>query len=399
MIESIVLFSRSTPHHHIGGMETVTWSLATEWAKMVGDVRLVTTAIPGATQPFTAEAVSVVPLPNTRPGRYSRVWWQESRRYWLAQPVAPSVVFSVSAGAYAVVRERSRHPGTPFVMQAHGTSAMEIRSKLRAPGLRSLAGVAAKNAPSLLRDLSRYGDFDSIIAVGESVSESLAAKPLKWSVPGDRVRLIPNGVRITEHGFDALARDKTRAALGIDDGVTVVACVGRLHIQKRVDRALRAAAVLRDRGHADRFRFLLVGDGPDETRLRGLAGDLQLHDMARFVGRAPREEVRDYYAASDAALLTTGWIEGLPMTMLEALACGLPCLVPAGMAGSLAQRTSVHEVDVTSPDLLADALSEVTRVPRPRVSLLPRELHLEHCAQAYLTVFEELRSSLRAEHG
>jgi hypothetical protein len=29
------------------------------------------------------------------------------------------------------------------------------------------------------------------------------------------------------------------------------------------------------------------------------------------------------------------------------------------------------------------------------VSLLPQELHLEHCAQAYLAVFEELRSSLR----
>jgi glycosyltransferase involved in cell wall biosynthesis len=244
----------------------------------------------------------------------------------------------------------------------------------------------------LVRDLARYRDFDRIIAVGQKVVESLGAKPQSWSVGPDRVRLIPNGVRAEDHCFDARARDEIRSGLGIADQATVVGCIGRLHVQKRVDRALRAAAVLRDRGHAERFRFLVVGDGPDEGRLRRLVRELHLDDMVVFVGRVDRDSVRRYYAAADVSLLTTARLEGLPMAVLEALACGLPSVVPAGAIGSEALDRVLQEVDPSDPGLLADALEKVTRVRGERESLLPREFSLEQCAGDYLADFEELAS-------
>lgn len=395
MIESILIHSRSTPHHHTGGMETLAWRLAVEWARTVPRVQLVTTAIPGRTGAFAEDGVQVTPLAGTRPGRYSRAWWEESRAHWAALSSPPGVVFSVSAGSYSVVRKRALHPHTPFVLQAHGTSAMELGSKLRAPTARSVAGTP-KNALSLVRDLARYREFDRLVAVGENVVESLTAAPQNWSTTPGKIRLIPNGVRAEDHAFDGAARDRIRRALGIDEATVLVGCVGRLHVQKRVDRALRAAAALRDRGHGDRFRFLMVGDGPDDGRLRGLVRKLQLEKMVVFTGRVDADAVPDYYSAADVSLLTTARLEGLPMTVLEALAGGLPCVVTAGSIRSEALSRVIHEVDTSDSDALADVVLKVTADRAPRENLLPPAFLLDQCARDYLADFAHLIAQRRA---
>ena len=395
MTDSILIFSRSTPQHRTGGMETMAWSIAAQWARSVREVRIVTTDVPAAGGPFTEDGVQVVPLAGTRPGEYSTGWWDKSRAYWGSLDTPPDVVLSVSAGAYAVARDRAKHPRTPFVMQAHGTSAMEISSKLRAHDLRSLA-TAPKNVLGLVRDIARYKDFDRIVAVGDKVAESLVAKPQTWALPEERVVLIPNGVRVEDHGFDPRKRAEIRGALGIDESTSVVASIGRLHIQKRVDRMVHVAAALRDRGQAGKFVFLVVGDGPDEDRVRGVARDLNLGDMVRFVGRVHRDEVRGYYAAADVALLTTARLEGLPMAVLEGLACGLPCIVPAGSHGSAGLDHVVHQSDPADPARLADLVTRVTETRGPRASLLPAEFTLEHCADSYLATFDDLIVAARS---
>jgi glycosyltransferase involved in cell wall biosynthesis len=392
MTGSVLVYSRSTPHHHTGGMETLAWSLAAEWARMIPEVRVVTTAIPAADGPFVEDGVTVVPLAGTAAGRYSGAWWSESLRHWQSLPAGPDAVLSVSAGAYSIVKARAPHTGTAFVMQAHGTSMMEIDSKLRVHDLRSLAG-AAKNALGLPRDLIRYRDFDRIVAVGERVVESLGGAPMRWST-GEKVRLIPNGVRAADARFDPQARAKVRAGLGIDSDVVVVGSIGRLHVQKGLDRALHAAAVLRDRGAADRFHFMLVGDGPDEGRLRGLVAQLGIERLVTFAGPVEHRDVRAHWSAADIALLSTARVEGLPMSVLEALACGLPTVVTAGSVGSRALASVLHEVDSATPETLAAAL-QGTALNVRRATLLPSAFELETCARDYLSVFAEAAAQRR----
>jgi glycosyltransferase involved in cell wall biosynthesis len=274
-------------------------------------------------------------------------------------------------------------------MQAHGTLWMEIVSKLRLRTPRALAG-AARNAASLPRDLVRYRDFDSIVAVGERVAESLSAAPQRWAARPDRIRLIPNGVRADDARFDPTARAKVRAGLGIGADVTVVGCVGRLHPQKGLDRALRAAAAL-----PAGFHLLLVGAGPDESRLRALATELGVAHLVTFAGAVDRRDVRDYLSACDLALLPTARAEGLPMAALEALGCGLPTLVTAGSVGSAALDGVLHEVDSAHASTLASALAATHR-NHSRGSLLPEQFQLDRCARAYLAVFDEAAARHRA---
>jgi glycosyltransferase involved in cell wall biosynthesis len=388
MTRSVLLYGRSTPHHNTGGMETLAWSLATEWARMIPEVRLVTTAVPGARGPFVEEGVTVVPLDGTTPGAYSGAWWSASRRHWRSLPAAPDGVLSVSAGAYAIVKDRAPHTRTPIVLQAHGTSWMEIGSKLRVHTLRSLAG-AAKNALALPRDLIRYRDFDRIVAVGERVAESLVAAPTSWSAEPGRVRLVPNGVRAEDTGFDPQARAKVRAGLGVPDDVTVVGCIGRVHVQKGLDRAVRALPAL-----GGRFHLMLVGDGPDQSRLRGLVAQLGLERRVSFTGPVDRHDVRAHWSAADIALLPTARVEGLPMSALEALGCGLPTVVTAGSVGARALAPVLHEVDSADPEALAAALRGRPLNPA-RASLLPAQFRLDACARGYLSVFAEAAAERR----
>jgi glycosyltransferase involved in cell wall biosynthesis len=260
---------------------------------------------------------------------------------------------------------------------------MEIDSKLRVGDLRSLAG-AAKNALSLPRDLMRYRDFDRIVAVGERVVESLLAAPMRWSAGRDRVRLVPNGVRAADTRFDPRERAKIRAGLGVPDDVTVVGYVGRLHVQKGVDRALRAAALLRDHG----YHLMVVGDGPDEGRLRDLVGELGIERHVTFTGPVEPRDVRAHWSAADLAVLPTARVEGLPMAVLEALGCGLPTVVTAGSVGSKALVPVLHEVDAATPEALAAALRALP-LNTARASLLPPAFELEACAREYLSVFAE----------
>jgi glycosyltransferase involved in cell wall biosynthesis len=389
MIGSVLLYTRATPHHHPGGMETMSWSLATELARTVPDVRVVTTAIPAADGPFTEDGVTVVPLPDAPPGRYSAAWWSATRRHWRSLPSPPGAVLSVSAGAYAIVHDRAPHAAVPFVMQAHGTSWMEIVSKLRVPTPRSFAG-AVRNVASLPRDLLRYGQFDRIVAVGEPVLASLSAAPQRWTARPDKVRLIPNGVRPEDTRFDPEARAKVRAELGIGDGVTAVGCVGRLHAQKGLDRAVRATAML-----PDNFHLLLVGNGPDEPRLRTLTAELGVDRRVTFVGAVDRRDVRGYWSGCDVALLPTVRAEGLPMAALEALGCGLPTVVTAGNVGSAALGGVLHRVDSAHPTTLAAALAG-TPLRHGRDSLLPEAFQLAHCARGYLEAFDDAAARRRA---
>ena len=108
-------------------------------------------------------------------------------------------------------------------------------------------------------------------------------------------------------------RDRARASLGITGDRPVVLFAGRL-VPKKNLRTLVAA--LADTN----VRLVVVGDGPDRDALAPLG------DRAVQIARLPHERMPDVFAAADAfALPSVG--EGLPLSLIEALASGLTCVV------------------------------------------------------------------------
>ena len=94
--------------------------------------------------------------------------------------------------------------------------------------------------------------------------------------------------------------------------MVMVTSIGRLIPQKRTERVIEVAA-------SERIPLVVVGDGPERTRLERLARNTQ----TRFVGQVPRDEALAWLAAS-RSLFFASTDEGLPTVIREAEALGVP---------------------------------------------------------------------------
>ncbi|WP_432510192.1 glycosyltransferase family 4 protein [Kineococcus sp. SYSU DK001] len=371
----VVVLTRGLPLHHAGGMESVAWDLCRALAARC-DVTVLTTALTTALPGAGADrdGVRVRALPGTVPGRYSRSWWAASRAALETELRSGGVtgVLSVSAGAFSGVDLPARF-GARAVLQAHGTSVMEIASKLGSRRLRPAVS-AVRNAHGLLRDVRTYRSFDDVVAVGPSVRDSLTSAPLGRWVSMPAVHLVENGVDTTVFRPDphGRARAALRAGLAVDGELLLVA--GRLHPQKRVDRSIRLLP------HLPAATLVLAGDGPDRPALERLARELGVAGRVRFLGTVERDRLPALQAAADVSLLTSQWREGLPMAVLESLACGTP--VVTSLTTAPVEGAAVTRVDAADPRELAAAVRRALDAPR-RGSLLPARYDLAHVAARY----------------
>jgi glycosyltransferase involved in cell wall biosynthesis len=132
--------------------------------------------------------------------------------------------------------------------------------------------------------------------------------------------VVPNGVTPRSPNGDGM---RLRDALGICPDVRLALFVGRLDVRhKGLDRLIAAARA------APTWRFLLVG--PDYRgglqRLQRMAAGLDVSGRFCLAGQWEAAELTDAYSAADLFMLPSRW-EGLPMSLLEALAHSTPALV------------------------------------------------------------------------
>lgn len=158
-----------------------------------------------------------------------------------------------------------------------------------------------------------------LIGVSEEVKEDL----LRLGVGvDDQIEVVPLGFDLRPFLFSAEEGRRRRAAmrarLHLEADDRVVTTVARLVPIKRVDRFLRIAQLLRD---LPRVRFLVVGDGELAERLRNSEEARSLGD--RVVWAGVQRDMADVYAASDVIALTSD-NEGTPVSLIEALAAGVP---------------------------------------------------------------------------
>lgn len=141
-------------------------------------------------------------------------------------------------------------------------------------------------------------------------------------VPPARIRLIPNGIDLSVYRPASVdERLAARRCLRLDPDAFVCLSLGRLVPGKRVDRLLRAWALLPREGATQ--TLLVVGDGPERPRLEALAAELGLDDV-RFEGATTA--VLDYLHAADI-FASASEREGLSLALLEAMAAGLAVIV------------------------------------------------------------------------
>jgi glycosyltransferase involved in cell wall biosynthesis len=117
---------------------------------------------------------------------------------------------------------------------------------------------------------------------------------------------------------------ESRRALGLADDDFVLVTSARLARWKRIDRAIDAVALLRDR-HGTVARLIVVGDGEERANLEAQVDELGLRDRVRFTGAVPQSEVTRYLWAADI-FLSLNELSNVGNPLLEAMRTGC-CIV------------------------------------------------------------------------
>jgi glycosyltransferase involved in cell wall biosynthesis len=193
----------------------------------------------------------------------------------------------------------SRATGVPLVLHAHGSDIHRYAEGSR------LAALVARRA---LRRARR------VLAASGALARAIEA----LGIPSDRVSLLPMGADGSV--FRPEGRDADRAHLGLDGGPHLL-FVGDLIPEKGIlafARALVASSLP--------ARLVVAGSGPDGERLEALACGAP--DRLRLLGRLDPQRLAPWYRAADLLVLPSE-SEGTPVSILEALASGLPVAATA----------------------------------------------------------------------
>jgi glycosyltransferase involved in cell wall biosynthesis len=182
------------------------------------------------------------------------------------------------------------------------------------------------------------------------------------------------------------------------DGFKLVT-VGRLAPAKDYAGLLRSVAMALP--HVSDLQLWIVGDGPEAPSLKALVTELGIEQSVRFFGE--QGTVGDWLHRADVFVLSSV-SEGLPISILEAMAAGLPAIVTdaGGMPEVLSLSRAGKVVPAGKVDLLAQAITEFSSRRRELSELGQRArcCYLEHfqpqrMAEEYLNLY---RSGLSREH-
>jgi glycosyltransferase involved in cell wall biosynthesis len=232
--------------------------------------------------------------------------------------------------------------------------------------------------------------FGKIAAVSEAVARSLR----RSGVPSAKIVTIDNGIDLSPF---AQARPILQEEIS-ERPDALIGLVGRLTPQKGCEYFLRAAQrVLID---FPRTLFVLVGEGPDRRKLEELVRDLNIAERVIFAGH--REDMPGVYASLDILVLPS-INEGLPMTLIEAMAAARPVIAtPVGAIPKLIipEQTGLL-VNPRDPVGLAAALGRLISNPDLRHRLgrdgqawVMRRFSAEAMAQQYAEIYQEVDAEL-----
>src|SRR2546427_1296695 len=145
-------------------------------------------------------------------------------------------------------------------------------------------------------------------------------------IPSARITLTSLGAYDGLFTPSAESSLRTRKQLDLSDREVLVICAGKFGTEKRLDLLIRALASLHSADNKT-VRLLLAGSAkPDYIKqVRSLCRQLGVEGRVKFCDFLPRTELAAYYNAADVGV----WPGAHTITVLEALATGLPCIVPA----------------------------------------------------------------------
>ena len=137
-----------------------------------------------------------------------------------------------------------------------------------------------------------------------------------YQVPAHRISIIHNSIDLDDYKSDGEINN-------YNSFYPIVLTVSRLIRHKRVDQIVTSMSRVKQR--YPKSVLMIVGDGPEKTKLQDLAEELKLQDMVIFFGTIPKKKVVRLMQKANIFILNSVY-EGLPHVIIEAMAAKIPVI-------------------------------------------------------------------------
>lgn len=267
----------------------------------------------------------------------------------------------------------------------------KIVAKVLASGLATEAG-SLKGRYLFLGNMMTYilRKTDSFIAISQEIADGLEND----GIHPEKIKKITNFVdTIRFHPVSSEEKHRLKNTLSMDENI-VINFTGRIVERKGIDVLINAFA--RSKELLTRCILVVIGSGPDEGRMKNLVLKIGIDNNVRFLGH--RSKVARHYQASDIFVFPS-YAEGMPNSLLEAMACGLPVIasriggvvdvVEDGKSGILFEPGNVHELASAMSKLLNDAELRQRLGDEARKRIVGN-FSIDKIADEYLKLYKEV---------
>lgn len=331
--------------HVGGGVEKVVYELSRRLVKMGCDVFVIT--LGNDCSSYCVDGIKVYRLPSVDLANFFQMQLSLPTKIGtflrLGKKFSPDIIHAhnifFTTSLLAVLIKNVSH--RKLVLSAHlgDISNLALLGRWKA--------LAAKTYEKILGRVI-LSSSNLIIAVSNSVREHI----LSLGIPAEKIIVIPNGVDLEEFGppLDVQATNEIN-----------IICVGRLIPNKGLRYLVEAAKIL-IYGGTTGIKFKIIGEGPYRHRLEEIVARYKLSTYFEFMGRVP--------SVSD--LLRKGGIfvrpsltEGMPLTILEAMASGLPIIATrvSGTAEILIHKETGILIEPGNAKQLAESIKYLIESP------------------------------------
>lgn len=327
-----ILVSRFPPRW-LAGTEIAAYHVARELARRGHEVHIITLWAKGLAEEEKREGFFIHRVRLPLPWLIPQIPLYFAKVLSTIRKIAPGIIhaqaISLNAGFGMGIRKTLR---TPYVVWAQGSDVYLMPVWLK----RLVSRCIIKNAAA-------------VIGLTEHMRREIQ------SICSREVVVIPNGVETVS--FGSLPRKQNQ----INDE-QVVLFVGRLIAVKGVRYLIEAVNIITRQGKQS-IKLVVIGDGPERGNLVSLVKELRLEERVEFKGLVPNQDIPEHMGAADIFALPS-LSEGFPVTIVEAMAAGLPIvtsricglseivtegengfLVKPGDSGALAEKLLLLLVD------------------------------------------------------
>jgi glycosyltransferase involved in cell wall biosynthesis len=172
--------------------------------------------------------------------------------------------------------------------------------------------------------------------------------------PREEIRVIPNGVDLQALDHARLNRIDARQALGLPQDRFVFGTIANFYPAKNLPTYIRTVGPLLKKSPS--ASLVLIGEGPERPQVEQAIRDTQISEQIVLTGA--REQAHTFLAAFDVFVLPSTK-EGMPLSLLEAMAARLPCITTrVGAHAWMLEGTGSSLLSPHDPEALRQALSE-----------------------------------------